>query len=102
MQLIPGQRRFPWAHCNKTYGNSHTNVKSPDFLHVLGSFSSKQAIMQTTLNSIPEYDRSNKAATILWLDHIEMVAGISKLKGLALGDITVLHKEGNLTWYSFR
>ena len=27
--------------------------------------------------------------------------GISKLKGLALGDITAIHKEGHLTWFSF-
>ena len=27
---------------------------------------------------------------------------ISKLKGLALGDITSIHKEGHLMWYSFR
>ena len=28
--------------------------------------------------------------------------GISKLNGLALGDITVIHKESHLMWYSFR
>ena len=28
--------------------------------------------------------------------------GISKVKGLALGDITAIHKEGHLMWYSFR
>ena len=49
---------------------------------------------------------------ILWLNHIEMVlekdgidpleVGISKLKGLALGGINTIHKEGNLTWHSFR
>ena len=61
---------------------------------------------------MPEYDGSNKAAAILWLDHIEMVVentgidplevGISKLKGLALGNITTICKEGHLMWYSFR
>ena len=65
-----------------------------------------------TLNAIPEYGGSDKAATILWLDHIEMVAentdinplkvGISKLNGLALGDITAIHNEGHITWYRFR
>ena len=65
-----------------------------------------------TLNSIQEYDGTNKDATILWLDHIKMVAektgidplevGISKLKGLALGDINAFHKEDHLTLYSFR
>ena len=49
---------------------------------------------------------------IPWLDHIEMVAektgidplkvGISRLKGLAMGDINAIHKESTLTWYSFR
>ena len=49
---------------------------------------------------------------ILWLDHIKMVVekygtdpleiGISKLKGLALGDINAICKEGNLMWHSFR
>ena len=28
--------------------------------------------------------------------------GISKLKGLALGDITAICQEGYFTWYSFR
>ena len=75
-----------------------TNVNNPNFLHVLDSYSSKQAITQTTLNSILKYDGSNKDATIPWLDHIKMVVentgrnplkvGISKLKGLvSLGAI---------------
>ena len=34
------------------------------------------------------------------MDALEV--GISKLKGLALGDITAIHKEGHLTWYSLR
>ena len=55
-----------------------------------------------SLKSIQEYNGSNKDATIQWLDHIEMVAqkygidpletGISKLKGLALGDIKNLQR----------
>ena len=65
-----------------------------------------------TLNSIQEYDGSNKDGTIPWLDHIEMVVektgidplevGISRLKGLALGDINAICKEDNLIRYSFR
>ena len=65
-----------------------------------------------TLNFIKEYDGTNKDAMILWLDHIEMVGeetgidslevGISKLKEVALGDINAIHKEGHLTWYTFR
>ena len=81
----PEQRRFSQSLYNPTY------VNNPNFLHVLDSHSSKQAITQITLNSIQEYNGSNTDATILWLDHIKMVAGntgidplkvgISKLKG---------------------
>ena len=109
---VPEQRRFPHAPYNNVNVDNYTNVNSPNFLNLLDSYSSGQAIIQTTLNSIPEYDGSNKAATIPWSDHIEMVAentginplevGISKLQGLALGNITTIHKEGNSMWYSFR
>ena len=66
---------------------------------------------QMTLNAILEYDGSDKAAAIPWLDHIEMVTEntgidpfkiVSNLQGLALGDITTICKEGHLTWYTFR
>ena len=97
------EQRFSHAPYNNTNVDNHTNVNSPNSLNVWDSYSSKQAITQTTLNSIPKYDWSNKVATILWLDHTEMVAentdinllkvGISKLKGLALGDITAIHKK---------
>ena len=93
---VPEQRRFH----NSAYSNS--NVNNPNFLHVLDSYSSKQALTQMTLNSIQEYDGSNKDAMIPWLDHIEMVAGktgidplevgINKLKGLALGNINAICK----------
>ena len=79
---------------------------------MLDSYSSKQAITQMTHNAIPEYNGSDKAATILWLDHIMILAentgidplkvGISKLRGLAMGNITAMCREGHLTWYSFR
>ena len=111
-QQVPEQRMFPHAPYNNTNVGNHTNVNSPNFLNVLDSYSSKQAITQTTLNSIPEYDGSNKFATIPWLDHINMVAentgidplkvGISKSKEIALGDITTIHKEGHSVWYNFR
>ena len=65
-----------------------------------------------SLNSIKEYDGSDREASILWLDHIELVAekmgidllevAISKLQGTALGNINAMHKEGNLTWYRVR
>ena len=34
------------------------------------------------------------------IDPLEV--GISKLKGLTLGNINAIHKEGSLMWYSFR
>ena len=92
--------------------DNHTNVNSSNFLNVLDSYSSNQAITQTNLNSIPEYDGSNKAGTIPWLVILKwwqrntsidpLKVGISKIKGLALGDITAFHKEGKLIWHSFR
>ena len=103
---VPEQRRFS----HSLYNN--TNVNNPNFLHVLDSYSSKQAMTQMALNCIQKYDGSNKDAMIPWLDHIEMVAektgidlreaGISKLKGLALGTINAIHKEGHVMLYSFR
>ena len=47
-----------------------------------------------------------------WSDQVELVAertgfdllevGISKLKGLALGDISTIHKQEGLSWHKFR
>ena len=34
------------------------------------------------------------------IDPLEV--GISKLKGIALGNINAIHKEGNLMWYRLR
>ena len=82
---VPEQRRFSHAPCNNTNYNNHTNVNSTNSLHVLDSYSSKQAITQTTLNSIPEYDGSKKAATILWLDQIKMVAENTGIDPLEVG-----------------
>ena len=64
------------------------------------------------LNALQEYDGSDREATIPWLVHVEFVAkrkgidllevGISKLKGLALADISIVHKKEGLSWYKFR
>ena len=61
-------------------------------------FSQACALAQSTLNGIQEYNGSDRESTISWLDQVELVAkrtgfdplevGISKLKGLALGDIS--------------
>ena len=69
---------------------------------------SVQPSAQAALGSIQEFDGNDKAATIAWLDQVELVAekigndsvevGISKLKGLALGDISTIRKEECLTW----
>ena len=62
--------------------------------------------------SIQEFNSSQREATIPWLDQVEVVAkrtgidplevGISKLKGLALGDVNTIHKEEGLSWHKFR
>ena len=64
------------------------------------------------LNTIQEYDGTNKEATIPWLDQVELVVerigidslevGFSKLKGPALADISIVHKEEGLSWHKFR
>ena len=87
----------------------------PNYTNHLTSFNgfegylARQALAQISLNSIKEYARSDREVTILWLDHIELVAektgidplemSISKLQGTTMGDINALCKEGNLTWY---
>ena len=65
-----------------------------------------------SLNSIKEYDGSDREETILWLNNIELVAekmgidplevAISKLQSTALVNINAMGKEGNLTWYKVR
>ena len=70
-----------------------------------------QPLAQAALRSIQEFNGNDKAATIPWLDQVQLVAertannpvevGISKLNGLALGDINTIGKEG-LTWHKFR
>ena len=77
------------------------------FSVVLKGYSARQALAQMSLNSIKEYDGSEREVTILWLDHIKLVAkkmgidplkvGISKVQGTALGNINAMCKEGNLT-----
>ena len=81
-------------------------------LNALETFSAKQALVQSTLNAILEFDGYNRESTISWLDKVELVTertgfdplevGISKLKGLALGDLSTIHKEEDLLWHKFR
>ena len=96
----------------RVYQSWQNNDNNTSFLTALEGYSTRQVLAQTLLNSIQEYDGSDRKATILWLDHIELVAkgmgidplevGISKLRGIALGDINAICKEGNLTWYKLR
>ena len=72
----------------------------------------KQALTQSMLNALQEYDRSDREATIPWLDQVELVAertgidplevGISKLEGLALANINTVCKEEGLSWHKCR
>ena len=81
-------------------------------LNALENYSTKQVLTQSLLNALQEYDRSDREATIPWLDQVELVVertgidplevGISKLKGLALADISTFHKEEGLSWHKFR
>ena len=71
-----------------------------------------QPLAQVVLGSIQEFDGKDKATTIPRLDQVELVAertgndlvkvGISKLKGLALGDSNIIRKEKGLIWNKCR
>ena len=68
--------------------------------------------MTTVLNTIKEFDGSDKSFTIPWFDQVEMIVersstdpvevGISKLVGIHLQNIiTIKCKEGNFMWHKF-
>ena len=103
-----GQHRCSrYSQSSQNIDNNHLSV-----LKALENYSTKQALTQSTLNSLQEYDRSDREATIPWLDQVELVgertgldpleAGISKLKGLALANISTIHKKEGLSWHKFR
>ena len=84
-------------------------------INALENFTAKismHLLAQAALRPIQEFDGNDKAATIPWLDQGKLVAkktgndpvevGISKLKGLALGDINTIRKEEGSTWHKFR
>ena len=64
------------------------------------------------MNALQEYDGSEREATIPWLDQAKQVAertgidplevGTSTSKGLALANISTVHKEEVLSWHKFR
>ena len=73
---------------------------------------SVQPLAQAALGSIKDFEGNDKAATIPWLDQVELVVertgndpvevGTSKLKGLVLGDINTIRKEEGLKCHKFR
>ena len=71
---------FPIPH--KITVNASNN---PNFLTILDSYSTRQTLAQTSLNSLQEYDGSNKDMTIEYLDHIEMVAEKTGIDPLEVG-----------------
>ena len=91
--------------------SQHVDNNNVNVLNALENYSTKQVLTQSMLNALQEYDRSDRKATIPWLDQVELVAertgidplkvGISKLKGLALGDISTFHEEEGLSWHKF-
>ena len=100
------QRRY--SHTLPNTDNNSTSV----VLNAVEKLSAKQRLAQSTLNSIQEFDGNDMEATILWLDQVKLVAertgidslevGISKLKGLAPGNVKTIHKEQGLRWHMFR
>ena len=64
------------------------------------------------LDALQEYDGSDREATIPWLNQVDLIeentgidpleVAISKLKGLALANISTVCKEEGLSWHTFR
>ena len=103
------QRRY--SHASSNANNNSTSI----IINSLENFTAEilvQSLAQAALGSIQEFNGNDKATTVPWLDQVELVAertgngpvevGISKLRGLALGDITKIRKEEGLTWHKFR
>ena len=54
-------------------------------LNALENFSAKQALAQSTLNSIQRFDGSDREATIPWSDQVELVAERTGINPLEVG-----------------
>ena len=97
--------------------SNSTNVDTTSImlgtLERLKNFTAKvsvQPMAQLALGSIPDINGKDKTVTIPWLDQVEQVTertgnnlvevGMSKLKGLTLGNISTFRKEG-LMWHKF-
>ena len=109
----PDQRGYLYT--SQASSNHVNNDTTYIMLNALENFSaniSMQLLAQAVLGSIQEFDWKDKAATITWLNKVELVAertgndpvevGISKLRRLAIGDINTITKEDSLMWYKFR
>ena len=111
----PDQRKYSYASQSPS---NNTNVDTTSMmlgaLERLQNFTAKvsvQPMEQLVLGSIPDIDGIGKTATIPWLDQVEQVTkrtgddpvevNMSKLKGLTLGDISMVRKEEGLMWHMF-
>ena len=82
-----------------------------NLMSALEGYSSQQVLMQTMMNSIQEFNGTDRETTIPWLDHIKAIAkktgfdplevGISKLKGTIPSNVNAVSKDGNLSWFWF-
>ena len=82
-----------------------------NIINALEGYSSWQVLTQMAVNSIPEFNGTDREVTIPWLDHVEAIArktgfdplgvGMSKLKGMALCDVNTISKEGNSLYLQF-
>ena len=105
----PDKRRN--SHVSSNAKNDSTSI----MINALENFTvqiSVSLLVKAALGAIQEFNGNDKVATIPWLDQVELVAertgndpievGISEFKGLALGDINMIRKEGGLTWHKCR
>ena len=84
---------------------------SVNTVNVSHSYSLRQVLMQTAINSIQEFNGTHTEATISWLDHINSIVkkmgfdpvevGMSKLKVSVLHDVNAASKEGTLSYFWF-
>ena len=93
-------------------GNGRFSQPTPYYdsgINIINAFQgypSWQVLTQMVVNSIQEFNDTDREATLLWLDHVKAVArktglepleiGMSKLKGMAFCDVNTISKEGNL------
>ena len=80
-------------------------------ISALEGYSLWQVLTQMVMNSIQEFDGTDREGIIPWLEHIEAISkktgfdpletGINKLKGTALCDMNAISKEGNLSYFQF-